>query len=72
MPDLKRLVESLSDDERDVLLDACDWLMDDATAHRDVRGLASSLAVALLEGRSGEIDEETVRDACLAALDQRC
>ena len=69
VPDLKRLVESLSDDERDVLLDACDWLMDDATAHRDVRELASSLAVALLEGRGGEVDEETVRDACLAALD---
>jgi hypothetical protein len=59
----------LSDDERDALLDACEWLMDEATAHRDVRELASSLAVALLEGRSGEVDEEAVRDACVAALD---
>ena len=43
VPDLKRLVESLSEDERDALVDACDWLTDDATAHRDVRGWLRAL-----------------------------
>ena len=66
---LAGLLEALPESTIATLQADLAWLVGDLTAHPDIRALAASLAAVLELARAGEVDEELINEACVAATE---